>query len=139
MWVEIILEREFFFSLLSKNFYRGSTAYIVQHVYVFNDSFILVWFCYLEVIVLLQLRQKKRWFTVHMLDSAMTENRTRPEMSQVQGKGPNGAFVLSKVILVIYLFLFLVVLGLCCCSGYSPVAVFRLLIVVASFAAELGH
>ena len=52
---------------------------------------------------------------------------------------PNGAFVLSKVILVIYLFLFLVVLGLCCCSGYSPVAVFRLLIVVASFAAELGR
>ena len=67
----------------------------------------------------------------------MTENGTSPEMSPIQGKGPNGAFVLSKVILVIYLFLFfagssLLRWLLSSCSVQASH-------VVASFAAELGR
>ena len=49
--------------------------------------------------------------------------------------------------IIVFTYLFLAVLGLCCCTGfslvvasggYSPVAVHGLLIVVASLVAELG-
>ena len=88
---EIIL----FFSPFKK-FYCGSTAYIVYNVYVFNDiaSFLCVVLLF-RGHCLLQLRQK-RWFIVHVLDLAMTENRTGPERHRSKAKNQMGPLFFPK-------------------------------------------